>query len=473
MSLELKKFNNNPLPELSAKAADKLETARQAIQAHHNSSNGGVLEKEVISGFTEVINNLASEYDISQFIKVKDPTCLHTQLNQLRSSTRASIEAYKQEKIAMSDDLFDAAIMLVRGEEPEAEIKDNAQRLLEGLNEAGLLNNTSLSVKGDKDLVYDDTSISGDPIPPSLVLEEDDSIQTLTKLKDAEATRISSALDEYNNEENQRLSHQAELLHTKVTAAITAGRLTAGFSSNQDLSIAQNFIASSEASARAKGISNEADIDNIEVINYVMRCYKPPSLNGEGWRVEFEPNKDSKGIDGTFKTSFTRDSSELNKSSAIKSQAAMISLTSDAITFKAMPTKSKTAELNLNVSAEMAVLQAIAVLETSGLDPAKAKFILAIGRDKEGKLIFSEPLNLKELQTYAPQNKEGSVLFDMKEHFKGKLKAQFDAAINLREGHDKKYTPAEIFHKTQATLRDIKNKEPALIESAMGGPSPT
>lgn len=490
----MKKEMLNVLPdykhEARAPSGDQtagLEAVKKLLSANQNKSEPAVTA--VMNHFNSEMGELILVTSTAQFDGT-DPKSIHKRLNKLRETTATDLDAVKTQQVASSNQLFDDAIALQKSPavtdeaaqlalivpkdtETETDRKvrlDEAKELIKNLTDAGELVSNKVSVTGTPA----DTTITGSSSTPTTLAPASDMVATLEALKSSEESRITAAIDKENLALNNKLTTMAEDHHRFLANSISSSYEISRLSPAQ-LKTAEQMITAelSEMSIAREGPDGAlgalgggltaADVDMTKVLARVINARQPTAgLQGLQWDLQFkpaDPKANPPSLKGEYILSFSSQNN-YTKQQAIMQQASMIAKTSTSISFEASSTYKKAGRprIDKDKTAQIAMMQAIAIYNTSGLDPEKATLNILIGHDKSGKEIF-EKVKVSELENMQVMGKDNHVAFKMKDYIREPLKGNLSKAKTARADHDSQYVtskPTEIFAQTKDKLNDVK-----------------
>lgn len=523
---------NSSLTDYAPKAPNDateaaLKEAQDLITTHHKETDTSA---KISATFNEKIKTLSERIGTAQFGSSDKDESINAELNKLRSAMKTQTEALLGTQKNQSAQLFTVAIALnahkIAQSTPDAAKKsffeqdetlksmtessaqtallDKAQKLIDALNKSGSLQLNALSVEGDTGTVISGEKTQAVRKEP---LSQEEMTTLLEELKASEAKRIDTDITAQNKGLGDKLQHMAEEQHLKFARSMSTNYLLSKLS-KQDAIKAQNFIGHSYANATkgsqigVNALENYGKLETAEALAYVINDRKQPGpgISGPAWEITFkgdskydESKPAHENLKGTYSLQFSPHQSKFNQQQGIKHQAQLIGLTSDKITFTAHATytdggKTKT---DRAATAEIAIMQAIAVYETSTLDPEKAIIEIQVGFDEKNKPVI-QSCPLKDLENFISHDKAGNPNFRMSDYMskKNRKLLQFfrskekrnenwqsvDKTHDDRKEHDSKHinpSPAQIFSETKKELAAAKTEEntTAPVSAGGGGPS--
>lgn len=402
-----------------------LQQAQAAIEQHHQTNFTDTISTQLqllSDHYTKTLEELNEKISTNQ---LNDPRVIHMQLHKLRLDldqlTSRKSSALLANSLDASNQLFETARKLGEGEDISAEpqeLKNKAQNLLDGLSSAGELTEKTAGLTGD-------TIITGGSAPkatPVITINPDDAAPKVTidwdTLKQKEAQRIEQVVNTQNKDVSNKLKNLSENYHNEVNNSINAASHIIRLEKEQRDWIIQNqSVAESGGPLGAMAGTSIQTLPSVELLKKVIHHgFNEPNnqtgkidnvkgIQGPAWNIIFTPDdvNDKDSLRGKYSIKFTKQS-KVAKQQSIVDQASLISLSSKSIKFTARASKMPrpgnrgNPEYNRKATMEMAMMQAIAVQNTSGLDPKKAKIRISLGYDdKTKKEILSPYMTIERL----------------------------------------------------------------------------
>lgn len=355
--------------------------------------------------------------------KIADPRVAAKLLHDARCTLEAELDIYKEQFLASmkvkNESLFNNAIALTKGEDADlsAEARDDAQMLLDSLQEAGLIaeprdaTSDVAVVEGDESLM----EVNGEPLTtPEATVEQESNkeeiVRQLETLKENERRRLERETSAHTETVKKELADVAANFYFNMQ------RQTAAFAIiNQQTELRSEIqeqliqLSKAQGSGAKAALDTRPDINQIDMVksldNLARENGNQLEVAGGYGRMNYDPDKGQ--CDVNLKKLNDRGQQE-----AINQQAALIALKHDSITFTAEATKGGEYTIVDNKRvAEIALKQAIAIKTTAGLDQAKSKIKVQIGVDKKGAPQYSEPMTADEvLEKYQANLKKNQLI---------------------------------------------------------------
>lgn len=394
-----------------------LVQAQQAIATHQKTSNQDATQlnsefEELSNHHTKSLSEINTRISKGQ---LNDPTsiciCLHALRLDLTNFSKTKVQSYLNDRVNASDELFQTAEDLQSN--PELFDQTNpkhqqAQALLDGLTNAGELTATG------------DTTISGDSKPaPIIIINDDEDAPKVeinwVELKKKEADRIKQVVNNQNNELSNKLRNLSEKYYEEVNNSINAASHIQRLQGKQLQYALDNQCSTAEVGGlggMGASLTRDKPLPSVDLLTKVIqkgylekdhatgKLEYHKGIQGPAWNIVFEPSdpNDLNSLNGTYTANFTKQS-DVGKQQAITDQASLIALSSNSIKFTAACYREKGTgrEYDKQATIEMAIMQATAIQNTSGLDLEASKIRLLMGYTKDGDEVYSDYMTIDEL----------------------------------------------------------------------------
>ncbi len=423
------KITEKPIPDYNAQKAAGVNKARDAIKTHYKNE----ITDNPQNGANAQIDNANQQYitrinELNQKIEkneLNDPRVINMHLHQLRLQLKQQTESAGQQLLAHSKSeskaLFDAAKLIDK--EPNADLsplnyqgnlsnlKTQADSLLTALKEAGPRTDPKVVLSVESKQESDDAAVitGGTGATQNLSLSD-----TLDKLKAEEESRLDNLFTKQNQELNNKLSKIAENYHRAVNESINAASHVLRLQGEQ-LTHALGLESESQAEpGNLGGPEKKSGVNSLPSTTILARVIKHgfqnpdnpndpndkiPGIEGPAWQIRFTPSDppSANGLGGKYSATFTKQSPTA-KQQAIIDQASLISFSTTKVRFIARA-RTSTGH-NPRATFEIALMQAIAIQNTSGLDPKTSTIRLSLGFDAKGKEVLSSEMTIEQLHLY-------------------------------------------------------------------------
>lgn len=472
---------NHALGDYQADKPAELGKAQAVLKQYHNENFpiGSKTQLDSLSSFyNDTINSLNQRITNKE---LNDPRVIHMHLHKLRLDLNKLAQAegntLQESSIQASNALFDAARELSKGNTVEPELEPKARELLTALQSAGPLKlaNNDLS----------DTTIEGglNTVEPVLSINDDSAPKPRqeipwAELKQKEADRITAQVKAQNDDMANNLKQMVENYHNEVNNSINAASRILRLNEEQ-AKFAIN-IQSTAAPGSSGALDNASAVNKLSSVQILARVMnegftqtgqteKIKGIQGPAWDIHFTPadEDDLNSTKGTYTVNLGKQS-KVAKQQAIIDQASLISLNSKSISFTATSSNSPRpgqrgqTTYNRRGAIEMALMQAIAVQLTTGLDPKQASFKLHLGYDKNGKEVYTHSMTINQLLAFGSKaaqspEKQKEINAEITEKARQSVLKGLDLASMSADERKKKEDEAEA--KAKVALEAAENDE--------------